>query len=206
MLIHRIAKLLQNINHLHQGKRQGKRGISPNIVVQNERIFWNSNGFKDPKKHRFVSDLTKESNLNFIAISKTGRSDFSPRFLKNLCSGRDYLWHSKAPRGRSGSMLLGVDLQKYDIGAIEECDYYVKFHLCNKSDSFKWALMVVYGPAQDDNKESFLAELINICSHGQLPLVMGGDYNILRHPSEKTIITIKLDGISCSMPLWTGLT
>jgi hypothetical protein len=148
-------------------------------------IFWNSNGFKDPKKHKFVSDLIKENNLNFIAISETGRSEFLPRFLKNLCSGRDYLWYSKTPRGKSAGMLLGVDLQMYDIGAIEEGNYYVKFHLCNKSDNFKWALVVAYGPAQDDNKESFLAKLVNMCSHENLPLVMGGDYNIIRHPTEK---------------------
>jgi hypothetical protein len=47
-------------------------------------FFWNSNGFKDPKKHKFISDLTKENNLNFIAISETGRSDFMPRFLKTF--------------------------------------------------------------------------------------------------------------------------
>jgi hypothetical protein len=88
--------------------------------------FWNSNGFKDPKKHKFISDLTKENDLDFIALSETGRIDFSPRFLKNLCLGRDYLWHSKAPWGRSGGMLLGVNLQFFDIGAIEEGDFYIK--------------------------------------------------------------------------------
>jgi exonuclease III len=45
--------------------------------------------------------------------------------------------------------------------------------------------MVVYGYAQDEYKESFLAELVNMCSHKKIPLVMGGDYNILRHPSKK---------------------
>jgi hypothetical protein len=84
-----------------------------------------------------------------------------------------------------GGILLGVGLQIYDIGAIEEGDYYVKFHLCNKLDNFKWALVVVYGPTQDEHKERFLAELVNMCSHENLPLVMGGDYNILRHQSEK---------------------
>jgi hypothetical protein len=44
---------------------------------------------------------------------------------------------------------------------------------------------VVYGPAQDEPKGSFLAKLLNMCSHENLPLVMDGDYNILRHPSEK---------------------
>jgi hypothetical protein len=74
-------------------------------------------------ERHFFGDITKENSLEFIAVSVTGRSDFSPRFLKNLCAGRDYLWHSKAPRGRSGGMLLGVDLQIFDIGAIEEGDF-----------------------------------------------------------------------------------
>jgi hypothetical protein len=52
-------------------------------------------------------------------------------------------------------MLLGVNLQIFYVGAIEEGGYYVKFHLCNKSDEFKWALVVVYGPAQYEFKESF---------------------------------------------------
>jgi hypothetical protein len=82
-------------------------------------------------------------------------------------------------------MLLGIDLQFYDIGAIDEGDYYIKFHLCNKSDEFKWVLVLVYGPAQDEHKESFLAELVNMCIHENLPLIMGDDYNIQRHPSEK---------------------
>jgi hypothetical protein len=64
-------------------------------VFRMRGIFWNSNGFKDPKKHKFISDLTKENNLDFIAVSETRRSNFALRFLKNLCSRRDYLWHSK---------------------------------------------------------------------------------------------------------------
>jgi hypothetical protein len=131
-------------------------------------VFWNS------KKHKFVSDLTKENGLSFIALLKMGRSEFMPRFLKNLCGGRDFLCHTKAPHGRSGGILLGVDQNIFDIGSIDEDDFYVTFQLCNKSDGFK-----------PDHKESFLAELVCMCSHENLPLVMGGDYNILQHPSEK---------------------
>jgi hypothetical protein len=87
--------------------------------------------------------------------------------------------------GRSGGMLLGVDLQIFDIGAIDEGDFYIKFHLCNKVDDYKWVLVVVYGLTQDEFKESFLAELVNMCSHEISPLLIGGNYNILRHSSEK---------------------
>jgi hypothetical protein len=54
-------------------------------------------------------------------------------------------------------------------------------------------------PLKMSLKKVFLAELVNMCSHKSLPLVIGGDYNILRHPSEKTMITTGLDGLSCSM-------
>jgi hypothetical protein len=67
----------------------------------------------------------------------------------------------------------------------DEGDNYIKFLFCNKSDYFKWDLVVVYGPAQVEHKESFLAELVYMYSHKNLPLHIGGDYNILRHPSEK---------------------
>ena len=147
-------------------------------------MFWNSDGFKDPKNHRFTSDLTKELDLSFIAISGTGRKQFSNTFLKNLCAGRDFLWHTKEPRGRSGGILMGIDLNVFDIGAIDEGDFYVKFLLSNKNDGFKWSLVCVYGPAQDNLKEQFLAELVSMVSHETVPILIRGDFNILRSAKE----------------------
>jgi hypothetical protein len=50
-------------------------------------VFWNSNGFKELKKHRFISELTREQNLCFIAISEKGRKGFNDVVLRNLCCG-----------------------------------------------------------------------------------------------------------------------
>jgi hypothetical protein len=87
----------------------------------------NSNGFRDPKKHKFVSDLTKENDLSFIGILESGKTDFMPRFFKNLSGGRDFLWHSKDPHGRSGGILLGVDQQMFAIGLIDEGIFMLNF-------------------------------------------------------------------------------
>jgi hypothetical protein len=100
-------------------------------------IIWNSNGFKDPQKYHFILDNTRELNLAFIAILEMGRSNFSDSTLKNLCTGKNFLWHCKAPQGRSGGMLVGVDLDTFDIRVIDMGDYYVKFYLCNKDTYFK---------------------------------------------------------------------
>jgi hypothetical protein len=81
--------------------------------------------------------------------------------------------------------LVGIDLDVFDIGAIDEGDFYVKFHLCNKENNFKWALVAVYGPTQIPLKEQFLTELVHLISHERLPVLVGGDFNILRHAHEK---------------------
>jgi hypothetical protein len=49
--------------------------------------FWNCNGFKDPKKHRFISDLCRLQNLSFIVVSETDHKGFHDSVLRNLCGG-----------------------------------------------------------------------------------------------------------------------
>jgi hypothetical protein len=101
---------------------------------------------------------------------------------------------------------LGLTFLGFDIGSIDEGDYCVKFYLCNKDDSFKWALSVVYGLAHDDEKTIFLTELVSMCSRESLPLLIGGDFNILRSPGEKNkdnynerwhfLFNVVIDGLS----------
>jgi len=92
-------------------------------------IFWNSNGLGDTKKYQFLSDLTKEKGLDFMALSEIGRRAFSDSFLKNFCAGKEFLWHTKPPRGRSGGMLVGINLGTFDVGEIEEGEYFVSSEL-----------------------------------------------------------------------------
>jgi hypothetical protein len=82
-------------------------------------------------------------------------------------------------------ILLGNDLSMFHIGAIDESDYYIKFYLYNKNDSFKWTLAVVYSPAQDDQKSQFLTELVNMCSWEALPILIDGNFNIRRNLDKK---------------------
>jgi hypothetical protein len=62
----------------------------------------------------------------------------------------------------------------------------VKFYLCSKENDFKLALVAVYGLARSNLKEQFLTEMVHMCNHEQLPILIGGDFNILRNTSEKS--------------------
>ena len=78
-------------------------------------IFWNCRGLGDLAKHNYLSHLSREHRLDFIALMETGRSAFSESTLRHFCSGVDFLWHLMPPRGRSGGMLLGVNSGVYDL-------------------------------------------------------------------------------------------
>ncbi|XP_073353600.1 uncharacterized protein [Aegilops tauschii subsp. strangulata] len=61
----------------------------------------------------------------------------------------------------------------------------VKFRVRSKADGFNWALVAVYGAAQPELKLEFLADLVQICGSEQLPILVGGDFNIIRRREEK---------------------
>lgn len=81
--------------------------------------------------------------------------------------------------------MLGINEEVLDISSVDEGDFYVKFHVKNKDDGFQWILVAIYGAAQEDYKEAFLVELVNSCNKEALPILLGGDFNIIRNPTEK---------------------
>ena len=96
-------------------------------------------------KIKFLADIAKEKSLDFIALLETGKKDFSPAGLNGLFNGRNFVWHWTEPHGRSGGILVGVNLEELEIGGIEDGDYFVKFRLKSKkrtiSSGFWWLFM-----------------------------------------------------------------
>ena len=78
-------------------------------------VFWNSSGLRDLAKHRFLQDLTAKHRLDFIAILETDRHNYSTECLNNFCAGKEFFWHWSPPRGRSGGILLGINLYQIQV-------------------------------------------------------------------------------------------
>jgi hypothetical protein len=54
-------------------------------------VFCNSRGLGDLAKHRFLAELVKEEQINFIALSEPGRDEFPDHILKNMCARRNFI-------------------------------------------------------------------------------------------------------------------
>lgn len=60
----------------------------------------------------------------------------------------------------------------------------IQLNLWDKFMEVKWNLLVIYGATQEENKLSFLAELSSFCANNDEPLLIGGDFNIIRYSNE----------------------
>jgi hypothetical protein len=148
-------------------------------------MTWNSGGFGDPGKHLFVQESIREHRLDFIALLETGRSNFTMPFLKHWAAGKNFAWFCLPPHGRSGGILVGINSDTLQVRHVETGDYCVKMKMSSKHDGFEWVFIPVYGAAQDNHKHEFLVELVRMCESESLPLLLGGDFNILRSREEK---------------------
>jgi hypothetical protein len=57
--------------------------------------------------------------------------------------------------------------------------------LRNRASNWRWEMLAVYGPAQHEKSREFIAELSRKCLYATLPMVLGGDFNLIRNANEK---------------------
>jgi mannosylglycoprotein endo-beta-mannosidase len=101
------------------------------------------------------------------------------------------------PVGRFGGLLLGVDTNYQKVLETETGKHFIRMQLSDKLSRLCWHLIVVYGPAQVDDKENFLAEFAQLCIKCKGAAVIGGDFNIIRKTSEKNK--------PCILPRWSHI-
>jgi hypothetical protein len=99
-----------------------------------------------------------------------------------------FFWHWTSPRGQSGGICLGLIFKFLISVNITLGDFHIKFNVRTKEDGFEWVLIAAYGAAQDELKETFLTEMVQISSSEDKPILLGGDFNIIRRPSKKIMI------------------
>ena len=86
-------------------------------------MFANSRGLGDLAKHLHFVGCIQDHNLDFLAISVTGRREFSLGLLDRLSGCMDFAWYSRPPRGRSGVILLGVRTDTMEVLAVSDGDF-----------------------------------------------------------------------------------
>jgi exonuclease III len=148
-------------------------------------LFWNIRGFGRLARRRQIKDYIKEEFLDGVDLQETMKEDFTQRELEAISGEFKWVW--KGARGHSGGggILMGIKEDSYELEDLDIGDFYVSMVVRQRTTNYRWELVTIYGPAQQDKSGDFIAELSRKCMVATLPLVFGGDSNLIRDSSEK---------------------
>jgi hypothetical protein len=100
-------------------------------------------------RNLFYSWNDERSKVIFYCSIRDKWSNFATPFLKHLSPGLDFMWCYLPPSGRSGGILVGINMETTSIQRVEIGDFCVRLLVKSKSHGFEWILPGVYGAAQD---------------------------------------------------------
>jgi len=79
----------------------------------------------------------------------------SDSILRRFDCNQDYLWMWNPSKGKSSGILVGVLLERFDVGLFKQGEFMIQLNLWDKILKTKWNLLVVYGAAQEEKNCPF---------------------------------------------------
>lgn len=132
-----------------------------------------------------MAEAMRSEKLDFIGIQETIKDSFSEGELWSV-GGDDFDWKWLPAQGHSGGILLGTRKETFEVARFSAGQFFVSADLIQRNNRTHWELIVVYGPADHLRSVSFLTELHDKISGAMHPVVVGGDFNLMRSPEDKS--------------------
>lgn len=135
---------------------------------------------------KLLLELAVKHSFDCIGLQETIKSSFRQRVLKRFAGQKDMFWSWLPCKGHFGGLLMGVDKELASVSSEDMGTFYQSINLTMKADGFQWTLLNIYGPAYDDRKLEFLEEIQAKVQSAEHPVLLGGDFNLIRRVEEKS--------------------
>lgn len=80
---------------------------------------------------------------------------------------------------------MGVRNEYFEIEDSVLENYFMGMLVRNRISNFRFWVLNIYGPAQHNLSDEFIQEISSFCLNIYLPVVMGGDFNLIRNNKER---------------------
>jgi hypothetical protein len=94
--------------------------------------------------------------------------------------------HQNSMEGSAGGILVGTNSDLFNMAVGEVLNFSVSTMLTCKRTGFSWKFIAVYGPGYEEHKHDFLDELESVMISWQGPILIRGDFNLVRFISDKS--------------------
>ena len=148
-------------------------------------LSWNVRGLNDRGKRLRVKHMLKIWQPDIICLQETKLEVITRRIVRSVWRCHHVDWMFLGSNGASGGILVMWD--KRLVEKVEDAVglYSVSCKFKNIVDHKVWMFTGVYGPNVDRERSNMWEELAGVRSWWGVPWCVGGDFNVVRFPSER---------------------
>jgi exonuclease III len=124
-------------------------------------------------------------HVDILFLQETIRQDFSLHELESLEVGDKFFWTWLLASGHSGGLLVGFRDSCFEVGVVHKGEFLISTQLVLKASRFFFQFVGVYGPADHSRSSLFLQEMEKVVSRATSPVLVAGDFNLIRGRNDK---------------------
>ncbi|XP_050277756.1 uncharacterized protein LOC126719218 [Quercus robur] len=142
-------------------------------------------GLNEAGKRLQIRNLLRAWRPDIVYLQETKLEWITRGVVKSIWSCPYVNWLYLGSEGASGGIVLMWDRRAME--KVEEAvgRFSVSCRFKNIGDQFAWAFIGLYGPNSNKRRRKMWEELIGLISWWDVPWCLGGDFNIIRFPSER---------------------
>jgi exonuclease III len=148
-------------------------------------LIYNIRGFGASGRRSQLKDYARRDRVDFLGLQETIKADFSAPELRSLEFGGQFNWNWLPANGRSGGLLLGFRDECFKVGEWRKGSFFLSVLVLHRQRNLKWWCILVYGPADHSRTAEFLGELEREVLACRFPVVVAGDFNLIRDARDK---------------------
>lgn len=142
-------------------------------------------GLGNRVKHATVKETVRMNKIDILLIQETKLRSVPNDIVKEVWGNSSSEWCCREVVGSAGGILLIWSSSFFLLRDQWVGCYSISVLLEDLSNNSVWLVSSVYGPSDSGQREMLWRELDDIRSRWNGPLCIGGDWNIIRFPSEK---------------------
>uniref|UniRef100_A0A2N9IB59 Uncharacterized protein n=1 Tax=Fagus sylvatica TaxID=28930 RepID=A0A2N9IB59_FAGSY len=177
----RVLALLREIEAATGGSKPG--GAPGKVKSRVSREL--RKGLNDRVKRSRICNLLHLWKADVVCLQETKLMAVTQGLIRSLWRCRYVDWLSLDSVGASGGIILMWDKRVVDRVDVAIGNFSVSCRFSEVATGFEWAFSGVYGPNRAMERSLMWEELAGIASWWEVPWCVGGDFNIVRYPSER---------------------
>ena len=131
-------------------------------------------------------NFLRAHRVDLVCLQETKVKEMNNAVVRSIGVGRFLNWKALNVEGTAGGILLLWDKRKISMVDYVVGSFSVSCLFRMVKDGYQWVFFGVYGPVERSLKESFWEELGLISGMWEEPWCVGGDFNEILYPNERT--------------------